>query len=101
MFFIHIKKKKIIYLIGYQDNPGARTWLNFNRALQCVSISLYARESAKPDCQSQSSYVFCYLIVLETTEILFNGHTDQRICSSTDRKKHADKLFNKHTVQQT
>ena len=39
------------------------------------------------------------ILVLETTEVMFNGHTVQRIYSSTDRKKHADKLFNKHTVQ--
>ena len=44
------QKKKKIYLIEYQDNPGASTWLNLKRALQFVLISLYTRESAKPDC---------------------------------------------------
>ena len=42
----------------------------------------------------------CFVILVsETTEILFNGPTDKRIYSSADRKKHADKLFNKHNVK--
>ena len=36
LFFIYNKRKK--YLIEYQENPGARTWLHFHKAPVCFDI---------------------------------------------------------------
>ena len=89
MFFIHYKRKKAVYLIGYQDNSGARTWLNFNSA-QCVLISLIERESIKYlafKILIIESSVCSVTLAFETTEILFNIY----VYSSTDRKKHVNR----------
>ena len=98
--FIHNKRKQKFYLVGYQDYPGARTWLNFNIALVCFDKRDYALNLTVKVLTIESWSVFCYPGIRDygntVTVILFNGYTVQRT-----EKSISDKLFNKHTVQWT